>query len=226
MVKKSLYILAGIITGVIVLMSLFIVILIDRMRSSYIEKELELFKQDIETLNLESISLDMIGEDITCDDLLNNTIFLEDLMRRLDELEKKLQKYEKEETIIKSKDFQRLKTDYSLLSIRTWFLLKKIQEKCGERFLTVLYFYKLDDCPECEEQGIVLSYYKKILGEKFMVFALDMNLDNPVIQIIKGAYNVEDAPSIIVNNEKHSGFVSKQELKEIICEKIYDKAIC
>ncbi|NVN97469.1 hypothetical protein HXX01_04565, partial [Candidatus Nomurabacteria bacterium] len=52
-------------------------------------------------------------------------------------------------------DVVSLKKYYSLLEIKDYLLMKKIRERCGEKSIFILYFYKNDNCTDCTKQGYV-----------------------------------------------------------------------
>ncbi|MCD6381732.1 MAG: hypothetical protein J7L43_02020 [Candidatus Aenigmarchaeota archaeon] len=46
-----------------------------------------------------------------------------------------------------------------------------------------------------------------------MVYTIDYNLDEPIINIIKEAYSVHEVPSLIIDNQLISGFINQIELE-------------
>jgi protein-disulfide isomerase len=53
-----------------------------------------------------------------------------------------------------------------------------------------------------------------------MIFALDSDVDLNTLKMVKDAYGIKEMPTLIINDEKYSGLVSLDELKQIICNKI------
>ncbi len=110
----------------------------------------------------------------------------------------------------------RLKQYYSLLEIRHWLYLSRINEICNQSSVLILYFYSnLGDCPRCEEQGYVLSY----LHDKYdslMIYSLDLNMENVVLETIKKNYDIKTAPSLVINGDIHEGFNSRNQIEAVI----------
>ena len=64
---------------------------------------------------------------------------------------------------------------------------------------TILYFYSnKEDCNDCEQQGYVLSYIKKKYPS-VRVYSFDINIENQAIDIIKENYDINIAPSVVIN---------------------------
>lgn len=99
-----------------------------------------------------------------------------------------------------------LKKYYSLLEIKDYLLMKKITERCGQKSIFVLYFYKNEKCDDCTKQGYVLTS----LREKYpnlRVYSFDYNLDLSAIRAMTSIYKVPDnLPAIVINGKVYSGF--------------------
>ncbi len=93
--------------------------------------------------------------------------------------------------------------------------------------MTVLYFYS-EDCQDCNNQGTVLSYYKALLESSFLVFPIDQAIVNeePLVQILVSLYEVEDLPTMVINDEIFRGYIGKEELSELICADMPDLELC
>jgi len=127
---------------------------------------------------------------------------------RLDFMESRLGK--------NNEDVIRLKQYYSLLEIRHWLFMKKINEECNQNNILVLYFYSnLDDCSKCEEQGYVLSYLHK-KDPSIMIYSFDKNMHNPALDTIKKEFNIQEAPTIVINEEVYAGYQNREALEEAI----------
>lgn len=111
-----------------------------------------------------------------------------------------------------------LKKYYSLLEIKDYLLMKKITERCGEKSIFVLYFYKNDNCEDCTRQGYVLTS----LREKYpnlRVYSFDYNLDSPAIKSMTSIYKVpDDLPALVINGRVYSGFKTIEEIEKTFPE--------
>jgi len=111
-----------------------------------------------------------------------------------------------------------LKKYYSLLEIKDYLLMKKIRERCGEKSIFILYFYKNDNCDDCTKQGYVLTS----LREKYpdlRVYSFDYNLDLSAIKAMVSIYKVQDnLPAIVINGKVYNGFKSIEEIEKTFPE--------
>lgn len=111
-----------------------------------------------------------------------------------------------------------LKKAYSLLEIKDYLLMKKIRERCGEKSIFILYFYKNDNCDDCTKQGYVLT----TLREKYpdlRVYSFDYNLDLSAIKTMISIYKVpDDLPAIVINGKVYSGFKTVEEIEKTFPE--------
>ena len=85
--------------------------------------------------------------------------------------------------------------------------------------VSVLYFYSLKDCTVCPDQGVILTYFKKIFDERLLVFPINVDLEKeePFIKIMRSRYNITSYPSIVIQEKKHEGVVQKTDLSRLIC---------
>ncbi|MBW2993580.1 thioredoxin family protein [Candidatus Woesearchaeota archaeon] len=109
----------------------------------------------------------------------------------------------------------RLKDYYSLLEIRHWLFFKKVKEQCSRDIDFILYFYSADNCNDCEQQGYILTYLRKN-NPSLKVYSFDINLKNFALDTIKGKYDIVKTPSIVINDELYTGFISKDKLETLI----------
>jgi len=111
-------------------------------------------------------------------------------------------------------DVVSLKKYYSLLEIKDYLLMKKIRERCDEKSIFILYFYKNDNCDDCTKQGYVLTS----LREKYpdlRVYSFDYNLDLSAIKTMISIYNVpDDLPAIVINGKVYSGLKTIEEIEK------------
>ncbi|HAQ03134.1 hypothetical protein A2467_03130 [Candidatus Nomurabacteria bacterium RIFOXYC2_FULL_36_8] len=111
-----------------------------------------------------------------------------------------------------------LKKYYSLLEIKDYLLMKKITERCGQKSIFVLYFYKNEKCDDCTKQGYVLTS----LREKYpnlRVYSFDYNLDLSAIRAMTSIYKVpDDLPAVVINGKVYSGFKTVEEIEKTFPE--------
>ncbi|MFA6251427.1 MAG: hypothetical protein WC603_02255 [Candidatus Paceibacterota bacterium] len=111
-----------------------------------------------------------------------------------------------------------LKKYYSLLEIKDYLLMKQITERCGQKSIFVLYFYKNDNCDDCTKQGYVLTS----LREKYpnlRVYSFDYDLDLSAIKAMISIYKVPDnLPAIVINGKIYNGLKTIEEIEKILPE--------
>jgi uncharacterized protein YdcH (DUF465 family) len=111
-----------------------------------------------------------------------------------------------------------LKKYYSLLEIKDYLLMKKITDRCGQKSIFILYFYKNDKCDDCTKQGYVLT----TLREKYpnlRVYSFDYNLDISSIKAMVSIYKVPDnLPAIVINGKVYSGFKTVEDIEKTFPE--------
>ena len=103
------------------------------------------------------------------------------------------------------------------MQIKHWLLLQKTSKNCDTDLSFIIYFYSdKKDCPECEDQGYILTYFRK--KYPFLrVYSFDYNLNLSALKTLKSIYTLEEElPAIIVNDDVYQGFKSKKDLEEIL----------
>lgn len=151
--------------------------------------------------------------ELSCKQINNNSL----LSKELATLGEKLDYTEKNRG---SDDLEvvNLKKYYSLLQIKDFVLMQKINERCGGKNLSLMYFYsnESDKCRECENMGFVLTRLRQEYPE-LRIYSFDYDLDLSVVKTLISIYNIENKqPAILVNDEIYYGFKSIDEIKNII----------
>ncbi len=111
-----------------------------------------------------------------------------------------------------------LKKYYSLLQIKDFILMQKINERCGGKNLSIMYFYSNieNDCEDCEREGYVLTRLRKDYPE-LRVYSFDYNLQLSALQTLISIYKIEDKqPALLIDDKVYYGFKSIDEIKNII----------
>lgn len=125
--------------------------------------------------------------------------------------------YMEEQRGIADPEVVNLKKYYSLLQIKDYLLLKERTKLCGEKPLSILYFYSnKGDCDDCVKMGHVLTSMREDY-DKLHVYAFDYNLELSVIQTLRAIYKLEDnMPVIIINRKPYYGFKDRGEIEALI----------
>ncbi|MCC6323607.1 hypothetical protein IT400_02320 [Candidatus Nomurabacteria bacterium] len=139
----------------------------------------------------------------------------ENLSQELNELAAKIEYSERN---LKGNDsITELKRYYSILEIKDYLLTKKINQKCGKKYLPILYFYTTaENCVACTKQGYVLSALRNKYPD-LRVYSFDYNLDLSALRALLHIYKIEDTklPALIVNEKKVTGFHTIEEIEKL-----------
>ncbi|MBN1503142.1 hypothetical protein JW930_06355 [Candidatus Woesearchaeota archaeon] len=171
---------------------------------------INILEQDLrtETMAIETQFMLLSEEPCSAIDSTTLTEELYKISERLDYMESKLGEDDP--------DVLRLKEYYSILQLRHWLLIKRINRECRTEFNLINYFYSnKGDCPKCEQQGFILTYIRKRY-DNVRVYAYDINIDNVALNTFKEIYNVTTAPTVIISDKVYERFVTKAEIEEEI----------
>ncbi len=213
------YVLAAIVTLLVFSLGVVIGIVVDNARLNTVEASSRQARADYTSLQFQYLFLtDLIAEE----DLPQRCSFIEASLERtvtdLSEAAEKLEVYS-QSSWINQDEYDFWRRTYFVQNLQYWLLSRKAVELCGLDVVSVLYFYSTEKCPNCGDQGVILSYYKKILGERLLVFPLDVDIgeQEEVVGLIQRTYGVTAYPTIVVEGEKYEGVVGKDELQGIMC---------
>ncbi len=214
MVKRKInwkvYITAAIITLVVFSLGVGLGFYISNEKYDIIRYDLENLQLNQKDIELELLLISSIGKQ-SCDTLKYE---IEKTASLSTELGEKVSYYDKE--MIKNPEFYILKKQYIMTLIEFWNYWELFKRNCNSSVNTVLYFYAINNCDDCQAQGFVLSFLKEEHPEKIMIFALDKDEDLYSLNLVKNIYNVTKTPTLIINNEKHEGLKDINALKELL----------
>jgi hypothetical protein len=119
-------------------------------------------------------------------------------------------------SFFKKKDYDYLKRKYFLLELRFLTLIEQLNKECNRPYITIIFFYEIDD-DASERQGFILAETSKEYEQEVIVLSLDKDYaDEPLVRLLAARYNVTRAPTLIIDNEKREGLVTGSELGAII----------
>ncbi len=210
------YIVVGFISVLVFSLGFLLSFLIDDERIAKVERATRVQELNYKSLQFQQLYLNT---------LTNNTgscpVFELSLQSSINTLTDSLERMEayKASASFKRGEFDEISRTYVLDNLRYWLFAKKTKEFCSLDFVTVLYFYSDTGCSICPDQGVVLSYYKKIFGDRLLVFPINSDLGRAESSIVmlEKRYNVTQYPTIIVGEGKFEGVVSRHEILPIIC---------
>lgn len=222
-VSINRYVVAGVITFLVFTLGLLLGLILDNERVQYLDRRAELQKIDYNSLQLQYLYLSDIQEKNSSCPALREA--LKNSIKELSYSLELLETYQ-ENTQINSKEYDLISRKYLLDNIRYWIFSKKTKEICNEDIINILYFYSENDCDICHNQGTILSYFKIKLQDEILIFPLNIDTKEDFINLLQVQYNISTYPSIIINDEKFEGVVSKERLLKIVCENSINKEKC
>ena len=216
-IKKRRYIAAFLITALIFILGFFAGLVIESQRSAYLQDTYQQQQVEYNSMQLQQLLIDEISRDENCAAL--RTTF-DNNIRNLESARVRLETFQEDATL-KEAEFDTLAREYTHAQIRYYLLAQRTQEICGEEAATVLYFYTGETaCPLCDDQAFVLTYLKRVMDDKLLIFSFNEQLaeQEPAIQILMNRHNITEFPTIVVNDEPYPGFVSRNQLRDELCD--------
>ena len=219
------YVVAGVISLLVFTLGVSFGMLLDYERVKWIEERDQQRDLDYESLQFQYLYLSYLDDTEKSCKLLKTT--LQQSVKDLDFTLSRLISY-RQDTEINNYEYEILQRRYILNNIQYWLFANEAKEECGNvDVATILYFYSGKNCPTCSDQGVALTYYKKIFEEKLLVFPIDLDLEEkePMISILRDQYEIEDAgiPSIVVGDTVYHGGLGIADLKQPICSEFKEQ---
>jgi len=220
-ISKKRYFTAFVITFLIFIVGLILGILVTEKRAESITTINEIQKIDFNSLQTQLLFLNTISGERNCAALSKT---LEQNINDLEDTRKKLESYILR-SLTDNEEFSLIKRDYMLSEIRYWLLASEAEEICDRDSVSILYFYSNVNCADCTTQGTVLTFLKSKFEEQLLIFSLDADFSQePIIPIIKEAYEIEETPTLLIGNKKFVGLTKKEEILKEICPLLETKS--
>lgn len=216
-ISREKYIIAAILTILIFGLGLVLGVVLTDKRIGQADLVNNLQQQEYDSIQLQYLLLKTLESEESCPAAIKT---LENNIFELDNARVKLESYiEKSLNPEESADFISLKRRYTLSEIRYWLLVKEAEKICKNSFVTILYFYSNKKCDDCGSQGTILTYLKEKFGEKVLIFAIDRDFKQhePLIEVLEKAYDVQEVPTLIVNEQKFPGLAMREQLLQEVC---------
>ena len=216
----NLYLKTLIITIIVFSFGIFIVLNIEGMFLSVFLLVMSSIENDVRNMELEMLYFQEMSGNESC-------VFLNEMVRRtnnkLDELSSELLSYREDNIIFTKSKITNLKQTYTYFLIKDWILQEKVKDECETDTVSVLYFYKIDECDKCIIQGDILSLLKDKFKNKLMIFPLDINVDLGMMKVLMSNFNVTTVPSLVIDGEVYTDVTKRNALEYTICSKISDE---
>ena len=169
----------------------------------------------------DKISLDLLSsetqfallKDSSCKAIDHSTAFSEELNSLVDKLSYMEQNLGNEDPQVIN-----LKKYYSLLQIKDYLLVAQVNQKCGVKPITIIYFYSnKGDCDDtCKREGYVLTSLREEYPE-LRIYSFDYNLDLSAVKTMRSLYGVRNTlPALVIWGENYYGFKSPADIEKVI----------
>jgi len=165
----------------------------------------------------DSIALDIASSETQfslLSELSCKNIDASSLSQELNSMEAKIQ-YAESTKLTTKEELTKLKKFYFLLEIKDFLLLRKINERCGNAAVPIIYIYTTD-CSECVKQGYVLTaLQEKYTG--FRVYSFDYSVDLSALHALLSIYKVkgDQFPVMIVDEKIYTGFKTIDDTEKV-----------
>ena len=105
---------------------------------------------------------------------------------------------------------------YSIVELEHFEYIKDVNEACDQKFSTILFFYsnRGDDLDKSERAGRLLDLIRE-RNDNLVVYSFDLNLNSEIIQNLINLYDIEESPTLIINNNKRvSGNIQLEDIED------------
>jgi hypothetical protein len=121
--------------------------------------------------------------------------------------------YAEANKLTSKEELLRLKKSYFLLEIKDFLLLRKINERCGQTTVPVIYVYTTD-CSDCIKQGYVLTALQEKYP-KIRVYSFDNTVQLSALQALLSVYSIKgaDFPKVVIGEKTYTGLMTLEEME-------------
>jgi len=207
-VSWSLYLVAFLISAAVFVAGIYVGRLMDQNDVQELNSDVEGLSQRISTMQLLLLS----GSD--------SEAFCPLYASELSEIDEEREKLGYELTFLEEKrniDAPELKKEYFVIEAQSYFLSGKLHELCGDDSVLLLYFYSNRNCADCAQQGMDILAARDAVapeGVSVRIYSFDGTIGSPIAEAFMQQFGITEYPSIVINGEAHSGYVTKEQLIE------------
>ena len=114
-----------------------------------------------------------------------------------------------------AEDFEYLKNKNLISKVQFFTLLKDFKETCGVNYNIILFFYQADHS-ESITQGFALDGFAE-KNPDVVILSIDKDYEKePLVNLLVARYDIGEAPTLIINDEKIEGFISTDNIENYI----------
>lgn len=208
MVSKYLKALA--LTIILLSLGLVLISYLDQLRFNAIANSIEQTSLDVQSTQQLLLYESIFGEDQDICGILNDRINVQ-----IEATQKALRDLDNAESLNFLANSQLLKKRFLNQNIELYLLVEKSIMDCNKNDITpVLYFYSENTyvAEEASQAKVLDSIVEQC--PQIRVFALPIDLEIPVVELLESRHSVIETPSIVIAGELLPGLLSPQGLKE------------
>lgn len=217
-IKRSLFLVAFLITIILLLSLLVVGSMMNDARKSYVDEQMRII-ESMSDINIYLLMSDIYGDEMAC---LAFQSKLQEWDETLWDLGLKLERYR-----IATEEFQEdpfyleNKELFNENQLLYMLFLQKMKGDCElEKSIVAFFFRDAKECDKCDDQSFILTDIKMKADEEVSIFAYDLDLGLPNIRLLADYYGVEDhaLPCVVVDDNVFCGIRSRQFLSDKICD--------
>lgn len=218
---KMVYIRGLALASLLIIATVAALWFLDQQRTNLLNAELQKLSWQSDDSRLFLSYMDRLSEDdasLVCSALEHRT---GQQMQKMEWFAKKIDEYRNANML--SGEYYSIKRSFIYNVLELWLNFDRMKNDCGKDVNYVFYFYTEDDpdrsaCPDCGVQASILDKLRYECPNTW-TFALPVNTDVDMVNVIKKQYGVEKAPAVVVNGEHvHNGLATYEELeREVSC---------
>ena|SRR3989344_248964 len=208
-IQKDAFWKAGIFTLVVFVLGVLLGLFLDEYRVSKVREDFSRVEIEWADAKIQSIYYQSMTSSF-CEAAIKENLNFAD---RVYKEGLKIEQYENSNKLTKKMTIDKQK--YALLKVEFWINSIVLKKKCNTDYVNLVYFYlnepDFNQKIKQDTQSLILRDLKHKYGSDLMLIPLPMDLDISMINIMKDAYDIDIAPTILLNEETKLEGVTKQE---------------
>ncbi len=198
-VQKDIFWKAAIITLIVFSLGIFLGYFLESNRWTEIKEEYKKVEMEWADAKLQSIYYQLMSPEFCEAAIEENLIFSDKVYHQGLTLEK----YEDANRLTGEMKYEKLR--YAFLKLEFWLNSISLKNKCKTDYSNIIYFYSdepsINEKAAQDSQSVILKNLKDKHAEKIMLIPLPLDMDIATINIIKKTYNINKAPTILIDEK-------------------------
>ena len=157
----------------------------------------------------------------SCQEAVSNISFEDELTVELNGMAKRV-KYMESQLGSDNPNVTLIKTQYSLLQIKDYLLVRELATRCKEKTSVFMYFSDPSCAEDCNKQSLVLDEVST-LYPNIRVYWFDRTLQTPAMQTLLSMFQIQSSPSLVIDNKTYTGYKSVADIEKLIPQLVKDR---